>query len=63
MIPQLARLPVLASFAAPAAQILHATRALSTQLTYETVVVTPHPGYAVLQLNRPKALNALSTQV
>lgn len=45
---------------------IHALRAANQALgysTYETVVLHPQAGYAVLELNRPKALNALSTKV
>jgi hypothetical protein len=43
----------------PRAQALYGTAAPA----YETVEVSLREGYAVLTLNRPKALNALSTQV
>ncbi len=32
-------------------------------MSYETLIVTKHEGYALIQINRPQALNALNSQV
>lgn len=32
-------------------------------MTYETLLLTKHDGFAIIQLNRPQALNALNSQV